>query len=67
VIPFDGASAFGKVVGVLFGSALLAVPYVGWKLMIPAAIASYFALVFFNRLEARDRRDFKPRKIKRPR
>ncbi len=64
MIPFDAAQAFGKVVGVLFGAAFLAMPYVGWKLMIPALIVSYFALVFFNRLEARDRRDFKPRKAK---
>lgn len=54
---FDGAKVFGKIAGVLFGVALLAIPYVGLWLFIPALFVSYFMLRFCNRLEASDRRD----------
>lgn len=57
MIPFDGASAFGRVMLVLLGAAFVAIPYVGLWLFIPVGIAGYFILMFYNALEARDLRD----------
>lgn len=52
---FDGAKVFGKIAAVLLVAALLPFPYIGGWLLIPAAIAGYYALYYCNRLEAYDR------------
>lgn len=58
MVPFDGAKHFSFVSFVVLGSALLATPYLGCWAWVPAAIVLYFTLIFYNRLEERDLRDF---------
>lgn len=64
MIPFDGASLFGKVMLVLFGTALLMLPYVGFKIFIPMLVIGFLTLKFYNQLEARDLRDIQQEKRK---
>ncbi len=59
MVPFDGARHFGFIAFVVLGSALICTPYLGCSGWMPAAVVLYFSLVFFNRLEERDLRDFR--------
>jgi hypothetical protein len=54
---FNGPKHFGAVVAFFGGGALICVPILGWWPFLAVGIILYNALLYFNRLEARDRGD----------
>jgi hypothetical protein len=61
-MAFNAARRYGEFMIVAVAAALLSTPFVGCWPLLAVAIAGYFVLVFFNRLEERDLCDEKRRR-----